>query len=89
MKPRKRSCSFFSNNDMYILHQNIAGLINKSELLSVCLDELMEKNIEVDILCITEHFMMAGYEKYLVIPNYSLAASYSRNDKNVAVLVFW
>lgn len=66
---------------MYILHQNIAGLINKSDQLAVCLDELLSKDITVDVLCITEHFMMAGYEKYLNIPNYFLAATFSRTDR--------
>lgn len=68
------------NKNICILHQNIAGLINKSDQLAVCLEELLVKNITVDVLCITEHFMMAGYDKYLNILNYSVAASFNRND---------
>lgn len=76
----KMNC-FFSNSYINILHQNIAGLINKADDLLVCLDELSNKGSNIDILCITEHFIMEGYEHLLYIPNYNLAAFYCRNDK--------
>lgn len=46
------------------------------------MEELTEKNIQVEILCITEHFIMEGYENHLVIPNYTLAAFYGRKHSN-------
>ncbi|XP_026739279.1 uncharacterized protein LOC113502097 [Trichoplusia ni] len=72
---------FFSNKYLNILHQNIAGLLKKSDVLAVCLDDLFEKQINVDIICITEHFVMKGYENQLNVPNYCLAACYSRKEK--------
>lgn len=61
------------------MHQNIAGLINKSDLLTVYLDEFKSKLLNIDVLCITEHFMMAGREVLLTIPDFRLAATYSRH----------
>lgn len=72
--------TFFVYNNIYVLHQNIAGILNKAEALTICLEELTDKNIQVEVLCITEHFMMAGYESHLLIPNYTLAAYYSRTN---------
>lgn len=67
---------------MYILHQNIAGLINKTDELIICLAELSDKGSQVDVICITEHFMKFGYEQLLDIPNYKLASSFSRKDSS-------
>jgi hypothetical protein len=75
-----RNRSFFFDSYLNILHQNIAGLINKSDELTVCLDELSNKELPVDILCITEHFIQCGYENFVDIANYTLAASFSRKD---------
>lgn len=61
-----------------MIHQNIAGLLNKSYELIVCLEEMSEKNTEIDIICLSEHYMIAGHEQLLYIPNYTLAACYSR-----------
>lgn len=63
------------------MHQNIAGLINKADQLTLHLQELAEQGSSIDIICVTEHFMEQGYEKFLSIPNYKLAACYSRNIK--------
>lgn len=41
---------------------------------------MSEKNTEIDIICLSEHFMMGSYEQLLFIPNYTLAACYSRKD---------
>lgn len=38
----KRQNSFFGNKRLIVLHQNIAGLINKADVLTVCLEELAE-----------------------------------------------
>lgn len=63
------------------MHQNIAGLINKADDLLVCLEELSNKKKNVDVLCITEHFIMEGYQNVLFLPNYNLAAHYCRIEK--------
>lgn len=62
------------------MHQNIAGLLSKSDNLTVCLQELIERNIKIDVLCLTEHFVMEGYESHINVPNYYLAACYSRKE---------
>lgn len=43
------------------MHQNINGLINKSDMLSVCLDESATDGLKVDILCITEKVTRITY----------------------------
>lgn len=62
------------------MHQNIAGLLNKSDALMVNLEELSERKINVDVICISEHFMKKGQEGFLNINNYSLAACFCRYD---------
>lgn len=51
------------------MHQNIAGLISKSDALTVCIENLISKKINIDVICITEHFMMSGYEDFLSMAN--------------------
>lgn len=70
------------------MHQNIAGLVSKSDALVVKLDELSRKGTNVDVICITEHFIESGYEHLLNIPNYSLAAHFSRNVKRGGTCIF-
>lgn len=60
------------------MHQNIAGLINKADQLLL---HLLEFQNRIDVICVTEHFMETGYEDFLTIPNYKLAACYSRDTK--------
>lgn len=74
------SDSFFSEKYLHILHQNIAGLLNKSDALCINLEELRDKDGSVDVVCVSEHFMMAGQEFSLCLPNYTLASSYSRSN---------
>lgn len=62
------------------MHQNIAGLLSKSDALQISLDELLEKHVNVDVLCITEHFMMSGHEALLNIHNYNLADCFCRSN---------
>lgn len=70
--------SFFgiNNNDLKltILHQNIARLINKSDLLAINLEELAEETIYIDVICVLEHFIKFGDEDELNITNYLFAA---------------
>lgn len=64
------------------MHQNINGLINKSDLLGIHLNELSEEGKPIDIICITEHNMKEGDHQHLHITNYSLATCYTRHDRN-------
>lgn len=76
---KNQICSYFSEKHIYVLHQNIAGLLNKLDLLLVNLEELKDADKSVDVICVTEHFMMEGYECNLVLPNYTLASSHCRS----------
>jgi hypothetical protein len=71
---------FFLSRNIFILHQNIAGAINKADALSVYLENLRDVGRGIDVLCLTEHFMVAGQENQLTVPNYTLAAHFSRNN---------
>lgn len=74
--------SFFVYKHIYVLHQNIAGLISKSDHLTVSLDELYtEKHIFPDVICLTEHNMTDSCKDILFLPNYRIAAAYSRTKK--------
>jgi hypothetical protein len=46
--------------------------------LCINLEELKEANKLVDVVCITEHFIMEGCECNVVLENYTLASSYCR-----------
>lgn len=71
--------SFFVNNGkLNILHQNIAGVLNKIFPLKIALEELRMKQKAIDVICLTEHFIKNGEEDNLVIRGYKLAATYSR-----------
>lgn len=61
--------------------------MNKSDLLTVKLEELFNNGINIDVICITEHFVATGYENLLYIPNYSLAAFFSREAKRGGVCI--
>lgn len=80
--------SFFFYDNIRILHQNIAGLINKADILTVHLEELELKNIPIDIMCITEHFMIPEQEAAINLPNFRLAASFSRNVNRGGACIF-
>lgn len=68
---------------MHIMHQNIAGLLNKADMLTLHLQELQAKSqkLDIDVLCITEHFVTSGQESLINVPNYKLASCYSRKKK--------
>lgn len=60
------------------MHQNIAGLLNKTDSVQLCLNELVHKNVSVDILCFSETFVRAGDELNINFKNFNLACSFSR-----------
>lgn len=62
--------------------------MNKSDTFLVKLEELCNKGTIVDVICITEHFMESGNEDLMFIPNFYLAAYYSRNTKRGGTCIF-
>lgn len=72
---------FFVYKSIKILHQNISGLINKSDILIVSLSELYEIEKNIDVLCITEHNMKTGDDEFLSIPNFKLASQFTREKR--------
>lgn len=64
-----------------IFHQNIASVLPKLELLELTLRELREQENEPDVICLSETFLKAGYENYLKLYNYTLAASFCRDKQ--------
>lgn len=64
------------------MHQNINGLIGKSDQLVVILENLKADDKYIDILCITEHNMVKDDESRLAIPNFKLASSFSKDTRH-------
>lgn len=61
------------------MHQNIASILAKQEVLEITLQELYKTNNEPDLICLSETFLRSGSEKYLNIYNYELATAFSRD----------
>lgn len=81
-----------SNSDYTatLLHQNIAGLLNKTDSVQLCLNELLVNNVNVDILCFSETFVRAGDELNIHLKNFNFACSFSRKSEKrggVCILV--
>lgn len=70
------------NKFINVLHQNIAGAINKADLLLANLDNLSDNGKCIDVICLTEHFMKAGNEVHLTVHNYNLASYFCRENGN-------
>lgn len=72
------------------MHQNVDGLINKSELVSVVIDYLASNGTPLDVMCFTEHNMIKIDTKELSIINYSLISFYSREGRSggACILVY-
>lgn len=73
---------YFVYNHINILHQNINGLIMKSDQLNVCIDELHSSGTRIDVICITEHNMVQGDEQCLCLPNFNLASTCMRQSRH-------
>lgn len=80
--------SFFYDK-INILHQNIAGLLNKSDLLTVQLKNLENQGTTIDVVCITEHFIASGHESLLYLSSFHPAAFFCRktNRGGTCILV--
>jgi hypothetical protein len=69
------------NNSFVIIHQNIAGVLNKLNELELVLLELAKEKIDVDTICLTETFLKRGDESNVILDNYELRSHYSREKK--------
>lgn len=68
-----RICFFATNNTITVFHQNIAGLLNKVDAISIEIENFRSKKTILDVICLSEHFMKEGDEINLVMYNYRLA----------------
>lgn len=78
------------NKSLGILHQNIAGVLNKQVELYCAISDLELNGTYLDIVCTSETNIMRGSEFNLKLKNFKVAASYSRKNSNrggVAILV--
>jgi hypothetical protein len=73
------NCKF---NTLLILHQNIAGLLSKKDLLELVLKDLYANNGKyVDVICLSETFVRTGDEANINIEGFELAAWFSRSKR--------
>lgn len=61
-----------------MLHQNIAGLLSKLDILKIALSDFVTKQTDIDIICISETFLKRGDESNVHINGYKIANFYSR-----------
>lgn len=58
-------------------------------MIELCLLELRNKNVDIDIICLSETFLKLGHESNCFIKGYELASSFSRNSqKRGGVAIF-
>lgn len=60
------------------MHQNIAGVLSKKEILEVALNEMSEKNETPDLICLSETFVQKHCESNILLKGYKLGASFCR-----------
>lgn len=76
------------NNSCTILHQNIAGYLNKQNLFEMYLNELNDSSVSVDVICLSETFIKTGSESNAKLHNFILSARFSRDAKRGGVCIF-
>lgn len=69
------------SHNIRLLHQNIAGLLNKLSSIELCLNELNNSSKGIHILCFSETFVKADNEVNVCIHDFVLASSYSRKNE--------
>jgi hypothetical protein len=67
-----------TSHNLVILHQNIAGLLNKQDILDIAIKELEETLKSIDIICLSETFISKGDEKNVRLHNHVLGSHWSR-----------
>lgn len=63
------------------MHQNIASILSKRELLEITIQELRVAQKPPDVICLSETFIKKGYENYVKISDYQLAANFCREKQ--------
>lgn len=66
-----------SEQQFSILHQNVCSLGNAKDRL----EEILNENEDVKILCITEHWKTENQLKFYAINNFALITFFCRNEK--------
>lgn len=69
------------SNCFYLLHQNIAGILSKKELIEITLDEQENGGRCFHVLCFSETFIRLGSERNVHINGFRLASSFSRTGQ--------
>lgn len=69
------------NSKFILIHQNIASIFAKRDLLEITISELTKSNSQLDAICLSETFVKKGDEKNIKVFNYKLASSYCRDKK--------
>lgn len=64
-----------------MVHQNIAGLLNKQDLLYAAITDLDRDIGGIDIICLIETFLKRGTECNLKFDNYRLVSFFSRTNQ--------
>lgn len=62
------------------MHQNIAGLYSKIDIIELSLLDLLDDNKYPDIICFTETFIQKGHEHIIKLSNYETISIYSRSN---------
>lgn len=71
-----------SNRILSLLHQNIAGLLNKIDNIELSLLQLKQRyNTDFDVLCFSETFIKRGAELNTTFKNYKVASYFSRENE--------
>lgn len=76
----KRFFDHTNNHDITLLHQNIAGLLNKTSIVCVALEQLKKQQKNVDVICFTETFIKEGSQSNIVLSDYKLGACFCRKN---------
>jgi exonuclease III len=63
------------------MHQNIAGILSKLDLLEAAINELQSLTGGIDFICLSETFVKSGSITNITINNYKVATSYCRQDQ--------
>ncbi|KAF9822700.1 hypothetical protein SFRURICE_016906 [Spodoptera frugiperda] len=70
-----------TSHNFKILHQNIASVLSKQELIELTLQEMRDLQNDPHIICFSETFIKKGYENYLKLSDYDMATYFCR-EKN-------
>lgn len=70
-----------NSRNITLLHQNIAGILGKIDVVDEAISKLQVPVGNIDIICMSETFVKLGSIKNLSLNNYNVAASFCRDDE--------